>query len=88
MIPLTDQAPPLDAVVVRVIAVPPPVLVRTSVTVVFAGAVPLAPTLALLPLLIGSVTDVIVGAATLVTYVAVFVDVPLMLPAASFAVAA
>jgi hypothetical protein len=87
-IPVTDQAPPLVAVAVRV-SDPPPVLVSTSVTVLFAGAVPPAATTVTFERLIGLVYEENVGAVIgAAAFVAVFVAVPLVLPAASFAAAA
>jgi hypothetical protein len=86
--PVTDQAPAPDVVAVRVTE-PPPVLLMTSVTVLFAPAVPPAPTLAALAAVTGLVQVLMTGVATTaVPFVAVTEAVPLLLPRPSLAVAA
>jgi hypothetical protein len=88
-IPVTDHAPPDDAVAVRVTEPPPPLLVTTRVTVLFAGAVPVAATAVALPEFTGLVNVLITGVATAaVPFVAVTVVVLLEVPSAFLAVAA
>jgi hypothetical protein len=85
--PVTDQAPPPDAVAVRV-REPPPVLVRTSVTVLPAGALPAAATAVTFPLLIGLVYEVMEGAVTAAVPLVACTEVAaLTFPTASVAVA-
>jgi hypothetical protein len=61
--PVTDQEPAPDAVAVRATE-PPPLPAIVSVTVLPAGAVPLAPTAAAFAALMGLVHVVIVGVGT------------------------
>jgi hypothetical protein len=86
--PLTDHAPPPDAVAVRV-SDPPPLLLTLSVTVLPAGAVPPAETLPAFAAVTGLVNELMDGVATAaVSLVAVTVDVGPVVPIAFFAVAA